>query len=324
MRRKPSAHAAAKPAAARAIAALAASALLLVLAGCGRSPAPGASAKASAQAAASVGPVLAVETFLADIAQQVAGSRLTVGTLMPAGIDPHSSEPTPRDVSTVTESRTLIVNGAGMESFLQKLLASAGGERRLIEASAGLEPRKSGDEPDPHFFLAPLLVVRYVENIRDGLAALDPAGAATYSANAAAYTAKLRELDGWIRAQVAGIPAADRLLVTNHESLGYFAESYGFTVIGTIIPGVSTGVSPSARQLARLIDELRATGAKAIFLESGTDPKLARQVAREAGIRVVTELYTHSLTEAGGPAPSYIRMMEYNVTTIVDALGVTR
>ena len=153
MRRKPSAHAAAKPAAARAIAALAASALLLVLAGCGRSPAPGASAKASAQAAASVGPVLAVETFLADIAQQVAGSRLTVGTLMPAGIDPHSYEPTPRDVSTVTESRALIVNGAGMESFLQKLLASAGGERRLIEASAGLEPRKSGSEPDPHFFL---------------------------------------------------------------------------------------------------------------------------------------------------------------------------
>ena len=314
MRRKPTALAAA----------LATSALLLVLAGCGRSPAPSVSEKASAKAAASVGPVLAVETFLADIAQQVAGSRLTVRALMPAGIDPHSYEPTPRDVSTVTESRALIVNGAGMESFLQKLLASAGGERRLIEASAGLEPRKSGDEPDPHFFLAPLLAVRYVENIRDGLSALDPTGASTYAANAAAYTEKLRELDGRIRAQVAGIPASDRLLVTNHESLGYFAESYGFTVVGTIVPGVSTGVSPSARQLARLIDELRSTGAKAVFLESGTDPKLARQVAREAGIRVVTELYTHSLTEADGPAPSYIRMMEYNVTTIVGALGVTR
>jgi ABC-type Zn uptake system ZnuABC Zn-binding protein ZnuA len=308
-------------------AALAASALILVLVGCGRPPAPGASAKAPAQAAVqaavSVGPVLAVETFLADIAQQVAGSRLTVAALMPAGIDPHSYESTPRDVSTVTESRALIVNGAGMEAFLQRLLASAsaGGERRLIEASAGLAPRKSGNEPDPHFFLAPLLAVRYVENIRDGLAALDPAGSATYTANAAAYIAKLQELDGWIRAQVAGIPAADRLLVTNHESLGYFAESYGFTVIGTIVPGVTTGVSPSARQLAQLIDELRATGAKAIFLESGTDPKLARQVAQEAGIRVVTELYTHSLTEASGPAPSYIRMMEYNVKTIVDALG---
>jgi ABC-type Zn uptake system ZnuABC Zn-binding protein ZnuA len=306
-------------------AALAASALLLVLAGCGRPHASNAPAKAPAktpaQAAANVGPVLAVETFLADIAQQVAGSRLTVAALMPAGVDPHSYEPTPRDVSTVTESRALIVNGAGMEAFLQRLLSSAGGERRLIEASAGLQPRTSGKEIDPHFFLAPLHVVRYVENIRDGLSALDPAGAASYAANAAAYITKLRELDAWIRAQVATVPAADRLLVTNHESLGYFADSYGFTVIGTILPGVSTDASPSARQLAQLIDELRATGAKAIFLESGTDPKLAQQVAREAGTRVVTELYTHSLTVPGGPAPSYIRMMEFNVKTIVGALG---
>jgi ABC-type Zn uptake system ZnuABC Zn-binding protein ZnuA len=265
-----------------------------------------------------------VETFLADIAQQVAGSRLAVRALMPAGVDPHSYEPTPRDVAAVAESRALIVNGAGMESFLQKLLASAGGERRLIEASAGLEPRTSGNEIDPHFFLAPLHVVRYVENIRDGLTAIDPAGSSLYTANAAAYSARLRELDAWIRSQVAGIPAADRLLVTNHESLGYFAAAYGFTVVGTVLPGVSTDASPSARQVVGLIDALRATGTKAVFLESGTDPKLARQVAQEAGIRVVTELYTHSLTDAGGPAPSYIQMMEYDVKTIVSALGGAR
>jgi len=295
-------------------------ALLVLVAGCNRS---GARAGAG-QTAASVGPVLAVETFLADIAQQVAGSRLAVRALMPAGVDPHSYEPTPRDVAAVAESRALIVNGAGMESFLQKLLASAGGERRLIEASAGLEPRTSGNEVDPHFFLAPLHVVRYVENIRDGLTAIDPAGSSLYTANAAAYSSKLRELDAWIRSQVAGIPAADRLLVTNHESLGYFAEAYGFTVVGTVLPGVSTDASPSARQLAGLIDALRATGTKAVFLESGTDPKLARQVAQEAGIRVITELYTHSLTDAGGPAPSYIQMMEYDVKTIVSALGGAR
>ena len=295
-------------------------ALLVLLAGCNRSGARG----RAGQTAASVGPVLAVETFLADIAQQVAGSRLAVRALMPVGVDPHSYEPTPRDVAAVAESRALIVNGAGMESFLQKLLASAGGERRLIEASAGLEPRTSGNEIDPHFFLAPLHVVRYVENIRDGLTAIDPAGSSLYAANAAAYSAKLRELDAWIRSQVAGIPAADRLLVTNHESLGYFAESYGFTVVGTVLPGVSTDASPSARQLAGLIDALRTTGTKAVFLESGTDPKLARQVAQEAGIRVITELYTHSLTDAGGPAPSYIQMMEYDVKTIVGALGGAR
>jgi ABC-type Zn uptake system ZnuABC Zn-binding protein ZnuA len=221
----------------------------------------------------------------------------------------------------VAESRLLIVNGAGMESFLDKLLASAGGERRVVEASAGLTPRMAGDEPDPHFFLAPLLAVTYVENIRDGFAAYDPAGASQYASNAAAYIAQLRELDGWIRAEVAVIPAGARLLVTNHESLGYFAESYGFRVAGTIIPGVSTEASPSARQMAELIDVLRTSGTRAVFLESGTDPKLARQVAQEAGIRVVTELYTHSLTDASGPAASYIAMMRYNVKTIVRALS---
>jgi zinc/manganese transport system substrate-binding protein len=270
--------------------------------------------------AAGTGSVLAVETFLADFTRQVAGTRLTVRVLMPEGVDPHSYEPTPRDVATVAESRLIIVNGAGMESFLQKLLASAGGQHQVVEASKGLTPRMVGNEPDPHFFLAPLLAVKYVENIRDGLSVLDPAGASLYASNAASYIAQLRELDTWIRGQVAAIPPAERVLVTNHESLGYFAESYGFRVAGTIIPGVSTEASPSARQMTDLIDTLRAGRIPAVFLESGTDPKLARQVAGEAGVHVVTELYTHSLTDASGPASSYVAMMRFDVTTIVKAL----
>lgn len=270
--------------------------------------------------ATSAGSVLAVETFLADFARQVAGTRLAVRVLMPEGVDPHSYEPTPRDVATVAESRLILVNGAGMESFLQKLLASAGGQHQVVEASKGLTPRMAGDEPDPHFFLAPLLVVKYVENIRDGLSAFDPAGASVYASNADSYISQLRELDTWIRGQVSAIPAAARVLVTNHESLGYFADAYGFRVAGTIIPGVSTEASPSARQMAELIDALRAGHTKAVFLEDGTDPKLARQVAAEAGIQVVTELYTHSLTDAAGSAPSYIAMMRFNVATIVKAL----
>ena len=289
-----------------------------LLAGCGRQKAPATGSGAAGNAGP--GPVLAVEPFLADIAQQVAGSRLTVRALMPAGMDPHAYEPTPRDVSAVAESRLLIANGAGMEGFLEKLIASAGGTRTVVEASAGLTPRMSGTETDPHFFLAPLLVLTYVENIRTGLTSFDPAGASQYSSNAASYTAKLRELDAWIRAEVAVIPENERMLVTNHESLGYFAASYGFRVVGTVLPGVSTGAAPSARQVADLIDMLRKTGARAVFLESGSDPKLARQIAEEAGIRVVTELYTHSPTDASGPAPSYIAMMQYNVKAIVEAL----
>jgi len=159
-----------------------------------------------------------------------------------------------------------------------------------------------------------------VENIRDGLSQVDPIGAMAYAANAEAYIAQLRELDAWIAGQVKQVPENRRLLVTNHESLGYFADRYGLRIIGTIVPSVSTGASPSAQQLARLVDRIKETGVSAIFLETGTNPQLAQQVAKETGIKVVTGLYTHSTTEPGGPAPTYIEMMKYNTRAIVDAL----
>jgi len=272
--------------------------------------------------------VLATETFLADIAQNVAGARVKVNALMPVGIDPHNFEPTPADIKKVADSNVLIVNGAGVESFMARLLENAGGKRVMIEASKGLTSRKpSAGEPvdadnpvDPHFWLDPNNVVKYVENIRDGLSQVDPDGATTYAANAAAYIAKLKELDQWIADQVKPLPPARRLLVTNHESLGYFADRYGFKIIGAIIPSVSTGASPSAQQLARLIDHIKATHAPAIFLETGANPQMANQVAQETGIKVVSELFTHSTTDANGPAPTYIDMMKYDLKTIVDAL----
>jgi manganese/iron transport system substrate-binding protein len=119
---------------------------------------------------------------------------------------------------------------------------------------------------------------------------------------------------------VTTIPEERRLIVTNHESFGYFADRYDFKFIGTIIPSVSTGSSPSAQQLARLVDHIRETGAIAIFLETGSNPKLAEQIAQETGVKVVSDLYTHSITEPGGKAPTYIDMMKYNVQTIVEAL----
>jgi ABC-type Zn uptake system ZnuABC Zn-binding protein ZnuA len=219
----------------------------------------------------------------------------------------------------VDASHVLIVNGAGFEEFLGKLLQNAGGERLIIEASAGLTSH-TARAGDPHFWLDPNNVVRYVENIRDGLSQADPDGAVTYAANAEVYIAQLKELDRWIAGQVRQVPAERRQLVTNHESFGYFADRYGFKIIGTIVPSVSTSASPSAQQLARLIDQIKATGAQAIFLETGTNPQLAQQVARETGIQVVTGLYSHSTTEAGGPAPTYIDMMKYNTRVIVDAL----
>ncbi len=272
--------------------------------------------------------VLATESFLADIAQNVAGSRAQIDTLIPIGVDPHSFEPTPADIKKVADSNVLIINGGGVEAFLERLLQNAGGKRLVIEAAKGLTSRKpSAGEPtdadnpvDPHFWLDPTNVVQYVENIRDGLSQVDPDGAATYAANATAYIAQLKGLDQWVAAQVQPVPSARRLLVTNHEEFGYFADRYGFKIVGTIIPSFSTDASPSAQQLAQLIDQIKSSKAPAIFLEVSANPQMANQVAQETGVKVVTGLFTHSLSDTSGPAPTYIDMMKYNTQTIVDAL----
>jgi len=285
--------------------------------------------------------VLVVETFLADITKNVAGDRARVAALIPIGADPHAFQPTPQDVVKITQSQVLIANGAGFEGWLDKLLQNAGGTRTFVEAATGLAMREpaageaahddettpahddhpvASHEGDPHFWLDPILAIQYVENIRDGLTQADPAGKEVYAANAAAYIAELNELDGWIKTQVQTVPAERRLLVTNHESFGYFADRYGFTVVGTVIPSVSTGASPSAQEMAGLIEHIKEYAAPAIFLETGASPQLARQLAQEAGIQVVTELFTHSITDAEGSAPTYIDMMKYNVKAIVEAL----
>jgi ABC-type Zn uptake system ZnuABC Zn-binding protein ZnuA len=276
--------------------------------------------------------VLATETFLADITGRIAGDRLQVQSLVPVGLDPHAFEPTPRDVVKIAESNVLVANGAGFESWLEPVLSNAGGQRITIEASSGLASRKPTDahdgteagdahgDVDPHFWLDPINVIRYTENIRDGLIRADPAGAALYRGNADAYIAELEALDAWIREEVAQVPADRRLLVTNHESFGYFADRYGFTVVGAVLPSFSTGASPSAQQMARLADDIAANGAPAIFLETGASADLARQIASDTGIKVVTDLYTHSLTAPGGPASSYLEMMRHNTRAIVEAL----
>ena len=291
--------------------------LLVVLTACTTPVTPGSSSR-----------VLAAETFLADIAQNVAGDRMTISTLMPLGIDPHAFEPTPADIQKISDSRILILNGAGFEESMAKMLISAGGKRITIDASKGLTSRAMGANEtrdanyagDPHFWLDPNYTIRYVENIREGLSQADPGNAATYAMNANAYIAQLQELDRWIADQVKSVASERRVLVTNHESLGYFADRYGFQVLGTVIPSVSTGASPSAQQLAQLIDRVKASHARAIFLEIGANPQLAKQLAQETGVKIVTDLYTESLSEKNAPAPTYIDMMKHNTTTIVNAL----
>jgi zinc/manganese transport system substrate-binding protein len=265
--------------------------------------------------------VLAAESFLADIAQNVAGNRLKVELLVPLGVDPHEYQPTPQDLVRISDSQLLIVNGLGYEWWLQKTIDSLGGQRQVLTATDGLTPLKdaSGKTADPHMWLDPTLVVRYVENIRDGLTKADPAGASVYAANTASYINQLKVLDEWITERVTTIAVSHRQLVTNHDSLAYFAARYGFTVVGAIIPSVSTDASPTAQDLAKLVAQIKQTGAPAIFLEVTANPKLAQQIAAETGIPVVGNLYLESLSAADGPAPSYLLMMRHDVDAIVSA-----
>jgi ABC-type Zn uptake system ZnuABC Zn-binding protein ZnuA len=272
--------------------------------------------------------VVASTSFLADIAQNVAGDRFEVASLVPLGTDPHAFEPAPSDLKDVAGADLVIVNGAGLEGPLLTTLENAVGDTPIVDASAGLrtripqpgEPALASGETDPHFWLDPELVKTYVHNIEAAFGRTDPAGAATYAANADAYVAKLDAMDTWIREQVARVPRADRKLVMDHASHGYFADRYGFTIVGTVIPGATTGESPTARHLSDLTRTIRATGAKAIFVEAGENPQLAEQIAAETGVTVVTDLLDHSLTAAGGPAPTYIDMIKFDTRRIVEAL----
>lgn len=174
---------------------------------------------------------------------------------------------------------------------------------------------------DPHIWLDPANVTAWAVNVAEAFAVADPANADTYRANANAYTEQLEALDGEIAALVDTLPEEARVLVTNHEFLGYFAHAYGFEVAATVLPGVSTNAEPNPQELTALIDLIRAEGVPAVFAEVSANTQLAEVVGQEAGVTVVTDLYTEALSDANGPASTYIDYMRHNAQTIVDALS---
>lgn len=274
--------------------------------------------------------ILAAESFLQDIAQNVAGDRIQVDVLIPPGTDPHSFQATPQDVARIENADGFIINGGGLEEWLEPLIGG-GFNTPIVVASDGLTPvfrehaessqaGHSHKEGDPHFWLDPNLVMEYVINIQDALISLDPDGKTTYEQNAANYVAELETLNSWIIEQVSVIPVKERLLVTNHESLGYFADRYGFTIVGTIIPSVSSGATPSAAELVDLVETIKVYKVKAIFIETGANAVLAEQIANETDITVVSDIYTHSVSTMDGFAPTYINMMMHNTQRIVDTV----
>ncbi len=281
--------------------------------------------------------VVATTTIVGDVVAQVGGDAIDLTVLLPVGADPHVFDPSPQDMAQVADADVIFANGAGLEAFLERLLENAGGNAELIHVSEGIafieaehheddehEDEHAADDHhhegiDPHTWTDPNNVLRWVDNIESALIRYDPAHAAAYKANADAYRAQLRELDAWVRGQVAAIPAENRKLVTDHETFAYFAQRYGFEQIGAVVPGYSTAAQPSARDLAALEDRIRAYGVKAVFVGSTVNPALAQRVAEDTGIKLVF-LYTGSLTAPGGEADSYLRYVKYNVGAMVEGL----
>ncbi|HMK07830.1 MAG TPA: zinc ABC transporter substrate-binding protein [Anaerolineales bacterium] len=276
--------------------------------------------------------VVATTSIVADVVSQLGGDRIDLTTLVPIGTDPHAFEPTPSDARALAQADVIFINGFGLEAFLGDLLRDSGSPAPVVSVSLGIDPLPFGGEShgesatpessgrvDPHTWLDPNNVIVWTRNIQTALAALDPAGAETYAAHADAYRADLTSLDQHIRQAVSLVPPQARRLVTDHDELGYFADEYGFTIVGAVIPGASSLAEPSASELASLLDRVRTEHVPAVFVSSVVNPSLVDTFAADAGIKVVT-LYGHSLTPPGGPAPDYLTLMRYNADAIAAAL----
>lgn len=264
--------------------------------------------------------VVATTTIVGDVVRAVGGDAIALTVLLPPGADPHAFEPTPQDVAAVADATVVFANGAGLEGFLEPLLRNAGGKARLVLLSDGIAFRRlETGEVDPHVWFNPLNVIVWVRNIESTLRSLDPTRAELYAANARHYEDEIRKLDAWIRDQVARVPLERRKLVTDHAVFGYFADRYGFVQAGAIVPGTSSAAEPSAQELAALEDVIRKQGVPAIFVGETVNPNLAQRIAQDVDVRIVF-LYTGSLSPPGGPADSYLKLMRYDVSTIVSAL----
>jgi zinc/manganese transport system substrate-binding protein len=262
--------------------------------------------------------VVASFSILGDFAREVGGDRVAVTTLVGANSDVHVYTPSPSDAQKVSGAKLLIINGLGLEGWLPRLVQSSGGKAAIVTATAGVAPRKLGSDADPHAWQSVANAKIYVGNISDGLSRADPANAATYGANAAAYLAKLDALDAEVRAAVAQIPEVRRKVISTHDAFGYFAAAYGIAFIAP--QGVSTESEASARDIASIITQVRAGKIPAVFLENITDPRLMRRIAAETGARVGGTLYSDSLTEEKGDAPTYIDMVRHNIKALTSAL----
>ena len=263
--------------------------------------------------------VVASFSILADLVRNVGGDRVAVTSLVGPDSDAHVYSPTPADAKKIADSRLIVVNGLGFEGWLPRLVQSSGGKATIITASTGIAPLRLGSAADPHAWQSVNNAKIYVANIGAALAAADPSAAEQFRKNTQAYLEKLDALDREVREAVAKLPSNRRKVISTHGAFGYFAAAYGIEFIAPL--GVSTESEPSARDIARIITQVRQAKIPAVFLENVIDPRLMQRISAETGAKVGGTLYSDGLTGEKGDAPTYIDMVRHNIRALTRALG---
>jgi zinc/manganese transport system substrate-binding protein len=273
--------------------------------------------------------VKAVASFsiLGDMVRQVGGDRVEVITLVGPDGDAHVYEPTPADAKNLAAAQILFTNGLGFEGWMNRLETSSGFKGKVVVASTGVKPRtmieeeggKSETITDPHAWQSLANGKLYVANIRDALIAVDPDGKSAYEANANAYLDAIAKEETDVKAALATLPKDRRKIITSHDAFGYFGAAYGLEIIAP--EGVSTESEASAKDVAKIIRQIRQEKIPAVFMENITDHRLLDQIASETGAKIGGELYTDALSPPDGPAPTYLDMFRHNIGTLTAALS---
>jgi zinc/manganese transport system substrate-binding protein len=262
--------------------------------------------------------VVASFSIIGDFTENVGGERVHVTTLVGPDGDVHVYTPAPADAKKIADAKLLVINGLGLEGWLPRLLQASGSKAPILLTTKGIAPLKLGSDADPHAWQSVVNAKIYVANIRDALIAADPADAGVFRANADRYLAKLDALDREVRDTIAQIPQSHRKVISTHDAFGYFAAAYGIEFIAPL--GVSTESEASARDIADIITQVKASKIPAVFLENISDPRLMRRISAETGARIGGTLYSDSLTGEKGEAPTYIELVRHNIKALTGAL----
>jgi zinc/manganese transport system substrate-binding protein len=290
-----------------------------------------AAAQTPAPAAVTPLPVVATFSILGDFVREIGGARVTLTTLVGPNGDGHVYAPTPADARRVADAKLVVVNGLKFEGWIDRLIKASGTKAPVIVATKSIKPLKTQDDDkhghshghdhgefDPHAWQDVRNARVYVANIRDALIAADPDGRGVYEANANAYLARLDALDAEVREAVARIPADRRRVITSHDAFAYFEAAYGVDFVAP--QGVSTEAEASARDVGRIIRQIRNQKIPAVFMENVTDQRLIERIAKETGARIGGRLYSDALSMPDGNAGTYIEMMRHNIRAISTAL----